>query len=337
MRRFAREAAAALLALAFALLVGGLFVAARGHPLGEVYATWFGDALFTPGGRAQVVFKATTLSATGLAALLAFRAGLFNIGAEGQLYGGCFAAALAAIALPPELPGVIAQPLVVLAALGGGAIVALVPAWLRASRGASEVITTMMMNFVAAAGVNAALGLVRESPDVVRTASVPGLWRFPRMERGFDGSAAILVVVGAALVVGHVLARMRLGFWIDTLGARRSVAVASGHPVRRVELGVLLASGALAGLGGVNFVLGSPGYFEQGFAPGQGFLGIAVALVARNDPLALVPAAFAFALLAEGAQSLQALAPPELGLIVQALTVIGVLVASRALGAKRAS
>ncbi len=323
-RGLAEVAVAALAALA-ALAAGALIFVLHGRSPVAVYGLFFGE-LLAPGGLSQVVYKGTTLAFTGLAAALAFRAGLFNIGAEGQLYLGAFGAALAALALPPGTPALLAVPALTAAALAGGALAALVPAVLRAARGTHEVINTMMTNFVVIAAVNWGLGAVREHAEVVHTPQIPDAWRLPRLVRGFDGNASALVAVLAAAATLHLVARTRVGFELDVLGKSRGAAENAGIPVgRRIALALVL-SGALAGLGGINSVLGSPGYFEQHFAPGQGYLGVAVALLARSHPLGVLPAAALFAALGEGAQAIQGEVPKEVGTILQGLVVVLVVV-----------
>jgi ABC-type uncharacterized transport system permease subunit len=325
-----RELGVALGAAALTLLVGAVIFALHGHDPVEVYAVFFGDVLLSAGGLSQVLFKATTLGFTGLAAAFAFRAGLFNIGAEGQLYLGAFLAAALALVLPPSLPAALALPPIVAAAAAGGALAALAPAALKATRGTHEVINTMMMNFIVVAVVNWLLGDLRESAEVVRTRAVPDAWRLFRFVRGFDGNLAALLALVAAGAVLFLFARTRLGFELRAVGLSAGAAENAGIGVSRRLVLALLVSGALAGLGGVNFVLGSPGYFEQHFAPGQGYLGIAVALLGRNHPVGVIFAALLFALLGEGAQAIQAFVPKEVGTILQAVAVVLVVVGARA-------
>jgi ABC-type uncharacterized transport system permease subunit len=330
------EVGVALAALLATLLAGAAIFALHGRSPVEVYAVFFAEVLASPGGLSQVTFKATTLAFTGLAAAAAFRAGLFNIGGEGQLYLGAFAAALLGLALPASTPAALAVPALLLAAALGGALAALVPATLRAARGTHEVINTMMMNFIVIAAVNWGLGKVRESPEVVHTAALPEAWRLLRFVRGFDGNTSAALALVAALALLHLLARTRVGFELEVLGKNPSTAEAAGVPVARRLVLALCVSGALAGLGGVNFVLGSPGYFEQHFAPFQGYLGVAVALLARSHPLGVLPAAALFAVLGEGAQAVQGLVPKEVGVILQGIVVVLVVVGMRAVDELRA-
>ncbi|MBI4822209.1 MAG: ABC transporter permease [Deltaproteobacteria bacterium] len=333
-RRTLFEVAVAAAAVLLAFLVGGLVIAFQGHSPIEVYGVFFDEALLEPLGLGQVLFKTTTLTFTGLAAAFSFRAGLFNIGGEGQLYLGAFACALVGVGLPTSTPSAVAVPLCVAAAFLGGALAAFVPAVLKAAKGTHEVITTMMMSFILLALVNYGLEKVRV-PETVRTPEVIAASRLAHLSalesslRGSDGNFTIFLSMAAALLVWLVFAWSPLGYDLRAVGYSPKAAEYGGVEVGKLSVVALLVAGGLAGLGGVNFVLGSPGYFEQNFAPYQGYLGIAVALLARNHPVAIVPAAFLFSLLAEGGQAIQPYVPKELGEILQAVVILFVVVGSK--------
>lgn len=329
LERAALGAGVAFGAVLLSLAAGAVLIALRGHSPFEVYGVLFREALGSEAGLAQVSFKATTLIFTGIAAAFAFRAGMFNIGAEGQLYLGAFLAAVVALQLPASLPAAVAIPTLVVAAFAGGALAALIPAVLKATRGTHEVINTMMMNFIVISTVNWLLRDFRESAEVVRTAPVPDAWRLGTFVRGYDGNASLFLALVVCAAVLYLFARTRTGYELRAVGLSPGAAEFGGVAVPRAMLVSLLVSGGLAGLGGVNFVLGSPGYFEQHFAPFQGYLGIAVALLARNHPLGVVPAAFLFAAMAEGSQSIQEYVPKELGNILQSIIVLFVILGAR--------
>lgn len=337
MRRLARElrwmaAAAPILAAALALAALAL-----GRAPAEVFGLLVSQVLRDGYGLGQVLYRATTLVFTGLACALAFRCGLFNIGAEGQLYAGAFAMSLAGLAAP-ALPAAALIPLLLAAGAAGGAAWALVPAWLKARRGAHEVITTMMMNFVAVALANYLLTARFHEPETIHTAPLPDAAWLPSLQSLsglFPGSAAnaslllaLLLAAGAAYFLRHTPA----GFEWRAVGLNPEAASAAGIGVSAATLRVLLASGAVAGLAGANFVLGDKHYFEQGFASGAGFLGIAVALVAQNSPLGVIPAALFFAFLSQAGLALNRIIPREVFDILQAAAILVVMVARRRLG-----
>ena len=279
----------------------------------------------------QTLFKTTPLILSGLANGLAFRCGLFNIGAEGQIIMGGFLCAWAGFTFA-ALPGPLLFLLCLAAAFAGGALWAAVPGLLKAWAGAHEVITTMMMNFIAMALTNYLVSAYFHLPETVHTKEIPsGAW-LPRLDgafKAFQGSPvnlALLVALAASGVLAYALWRTPLGFEWRALGANPRAARVGGVPVERRVFEVLLLSGGLAGLASVNFVLGYKHYFEQGFSGGQGFTGIAVAILGRNEPGGIILSALLFGLLAQGSLSLNLWIPKETLEIVEALIIFGVLV-----------
>lgn len=321
-----------LMALLIAAVVGDLLILTFGQSPREVFkllieGTW-GNAY----GLGQVLYKATTLTCTGLAVALGIRAGMFNIGAEGQLALGGFAAAMMGLALPAGTPALLAIPACLVAAAAGGSAGAFVPGALKARFGASEVIVTIMMNFIIAATLNWAVAThlsVAESlhtPEI-HAGAVP---RLAAVSRLFSGSAAnftLLVAAGAAVFTGWWLFRTRAGYELRAVGLQPEAAEYGGVRVGRVWLRTLLLSGALAGLGGVNYVLGYKQYYEEGFAAGAGYLGIAVALVGRNHPVGVVISALLFATLSQGALAVNALVPKQMVDVLTAIVIIAVATA----------
>jgi simple sugar transport system permease protein len=318
-----------VVALAVALVMGDLLILAYGQAPGTVWrllvdGTW-GNAY----GLGQVLYKASTLTCTGLAVALSLRAGLFNIGAEGQLAAGGFLAGLMGLLLPTGTPALVAVPLCVLAALAGGALVGVVPGVLRARYGAHEVIVTIMVNFIVLALLNYIVSAKLHVPETLHTPAVHAgtLGRLSAVIPSFHGSAVnwtVVIVLVAALATQWFLFRTRAGFELRATGLQPEAAEYGGVQVPRVWRNALLLSGALAGLGGVNFVLGYKGYYEDGFSGGAGFLGIAVALVGRNHPVGVVLAALFFATLSQGGLAINALVPKQMVEVLQGVVIIAV-------------
>ncbi|HEX8903886.1 MAG TPA: ABC transporter permease, partial [Longimicrobiaceae bacterium] len=279
-----------IVAIVIALVIGDLLILSFGQSPGAVYrllleGTW-GNAY----GFGQVLYKTTTLTFTGLAVALALRAGLFNIGAEGQLAAGGFLAAVLGLVLPAGTPGVLAVPLCIIAAAVGGGVVGAVPGALKARFGAHEVIVTIMLNFITLALLNWIVAAHLHVPETLHTPDIHA-GAIPRLAGPFTGSAAnwtILLALIAAAAVWWYLFRTRRGYELRAVGLQPDAAEYGGVRVGGVWMRAMAVSGALAGLGGVNFVLGYKHYYEDGFAGGAGFLGIAVALVGRNDPVGVV-------------------------------------------------
>jgi simple sugar transport system permease protein len=342
MKRRLKEAglqlAVAAAAVALALGVGAAMIGARGHNPFAVYGVLFSETLGDPLGLGAVLFKGTTLIFTGLAAAFAFRAGMFNIGGEGQLVAGAFACALAGLWLPAGTPAAVAVPVLLAAAFAGGAVAAAPPAVLKAARGTHEVINTMMMNFIVLGVVYWWLGRIQvpggfvKTHDILEGGRLPLFSRLIDAMRGTDANAALLLAMAACAAAWWILERTRLGYDLRAVGLSPKAAEYGGVSVPSAMVLSLVVSGGVAGLGGVNFVMGSQGYFERDFAPGQGFLGIAVALLARNHPVGVIPAALLFAVLSEGGQTIQKFVPKQIGEILQAVVIVFVVVGAKVLG-----
>ncbi|HVP39674.1 MAG TPA: ABC transporter permease [Candidatus Saccharimonadales bacterium] len=322
-----------LVALAFSFALGAALVAAIGRNPGEVYAELLRGTLGTPYGIGQVLFKATPLIFTGLACALAFRAGLFNIGAEGQLYVGAFATAWAGLTFP-GLPAVLLVPLCLAAGALAGAAWGAVPGYLKARFGAHEVINTIMLNFVAIALTGyfvAHVYVVAESMHTPEIAPAARLWRLERFLPALAGSpvnVTFLLALACAAACGFFLWRTRAGYELRVAGLSATAAEYAGVRAGPATVGAMALSGALAGLGGSNFVMGYKHYFETGFSNGIGFMGLAVALLGRNHPAGVVLAALLFGVLSHGALVINTLVPKELVEIIQAVVILSVIVSS---------
>jgi ABC-type uncharacterized transport system permease subunit len=315
--------------LAFALLVW-LYGDSPREVAGQLVAGTWGTAY----GVGQVLYKATPLLLTGVAVNLALRAGLFNIGAEGQLAVAGLAVGAAGAALPRATPAWIALPAVLAAAPLAGALWASVPALLRARFGAHEVISTIMMNRIADAAVGLALARGLAVPGTVRTPDVVPGARLPRLEAlglaSLHGSAVSLALplalVVAALVAGW-LARSRNGRETVLAGLSPTACAAERIPVARRIGAALVLSGAIAGLASLAPVLGSKGYYESGMGAGAGFGGIAVALLGRGSLAGLVLAALLFGTLEQGGLVINARVPMEVTVLLQAVIIVAVALA----------
>jgi ABC-type uncharacterized transport system permease subunit len=318
-----------VVALMLVLVAGDLLILAYGQAPGEVWQTMLEGTWGNFYGIGQVLYKATTLACTGLAVALSLRAGLFNIGAEGQLAAGGFGAALVGLALPAGTPSVIAIAACVLAACAFGGAVGAVPGVLRAKFGAHEVIVTIMVNFIVLALLNYVIAAKLHVPETLHTPAIQA-GKIPALALSmpaFHGSAAnwSLVIVGAAvLTIAWYLFRTRAGFELRAAGLQPLAAEYGGVKVSRVWMRAMALSGAIAGLGGINFVLGYKGYYEDGFASGAGFLGVAVALVGRNHPLGVVIAALFFATLSQGGLAINAMVPKQVVEVLQGVVILAV-------------
>ncbi len=318
-----------LVALLVALICGDLLILSYGQSPAAVYrllleGTW-GNAY----GFGQVLYKATTLAFTGLAVSFGLRAGLFNIGAESQLAAGGFAAALAGLALPVGTPLLLALPLCMITAGLAGGVVGSVPAYLKTRFGAHEVIVTIMLNFIVLALLNWFIAGHLHVPETLHTPEIHAgvLPRLADIDSRFHGSAAnmaLVVAVLVALAVWFYLFRARRGYEHRAVGLQPDAAEYGGINVKGVLMRALTFSGVIAGIGGINYVLGYKHYYEDGFASGAGFLGIAVALVGRNHPFGVLVAAFFFATLSQGGLAIHAFVPKQMMDVLQGVVIIAV-------------
>ena len=321
-----------LVALLIALVVGDILILVVGQSPGAVYRLLLGGTWANWYGFGQVLYKATTLICTGLAVSVALRAGLFNIGGEGQLAAGGFAAAVVGLALPPGVPAIIAVPVCIAAALLGGGAVGLVPGVLKARFGAHEVIVTIMLNFITLALLNWIVASHLHLPETLHTPDMRA-GTLPRLSDwipSFHGSAvnaSLFIALAAAVAVWWMLFRTRGGYELRAVGLQPDAAEYGGVRVGATWVRAFVIAGALAGLGGVNYVLGYKHYYEEGFAAGSGFLGIAVALVGRNHPLGVVIAAFLFATLSQGGLAIHALVPKQMVEVLQGVVILAVAAA----------
>lgn len=272
------------------------------HVLGVLFHSAFGSRF----GLGYTLYYATPLLLTGLAVALPYRAGLFNVGAEGQLLMGALGVGWVATRYA-NLPPLLAWPLGIgAAALGGAAWGALAGAF-RAWRNAHEVIVTILMNIIAGAFVNwAIVGPLRDpGSQVPQTPAIGAGFHLPFfLVPGTPVNLALPLALLMAAALWWVLARTVTGFEIRAVGANPEAATAAGIPPARVIIGTMAVGGALAGLVGVNEVMGQAWRLKDGFSPGYGFMGIAVALLGRGQPLGVVLAALFFGALHKGAAGL---------------------------------
>ena len=319
----------AVVGLLIAAIIGDILILSFGQNPGTVYrllieGTW-GNAY----GLGQVLYKATTLTFTGLAVAVGLRAGLFNIGAESQLAAGGFLAAIVGLALPMGLPAIVTLPVFVLAAAIGGGVVGGIPGILKAKFGAHEVITTIMLNFIVLALLNYLVAAHLRVEDSLHTANIRtgALPRLSNYIGAFHGSAAnvvIFVAIAAAVAAGWFLFRTRRGFELRAVGLQPDAAEYGGVNVGGVWWRTMALSGAIAGIGGLNFVLGYKHYYEEAFASGAGYLGIAVAIVGRNHPIGVVIASLVFATMSQGGLAVNAVVPKQMVDVLQAVVIIAV-------------
>jgi len=297
-----------VIAVLAAFAVGSVFVLAIGDNPLETYGLLVGSALSWPDGVGYTLFLATPLIFTGLAVAVAFRAGLLNIGAEGQLYIAAFATAWTGIVLG-GLPAFVLIPLCMIAAVGAGAIWGAIPGLLKARFGSHEVINTIMMNFIAVALVSYLTQYHYRVPGdpILQSAPISPNGFIPRLGEIVPGlptriplNVAFLLALLACVAVYFFLWRTKWGYEIRATGSNPAAAEYGGISVRRQIVLAMAISGGLAGMVGINEVLGYRHRYYDGFSDSYGFTGIAVALLGRNHPVGVIFAALLFAVLTRG-------------------------------------
>jgi len=302
--------------LAIALLVAGLVVMLVGFQPGQVLALLIKGAFGSKGGLSYTLYYATTFVFTGLAVAVAFHGGLFNIGGEGQAVMGGLGAGLVALAWSAQLPAYVMLPLMVIAAALFGAAWAAIPGALQAWRGSHTVITTIMFNFIAAALLSYLLvnqlkepgNMTPESRAFADSARMPGLHdllgaigiEWPRTPL----NATVLLAVLAAVGTWLALWKTRGGYALRAVGFAPDASLYGGIRPQRLIVLSMAASGALAGLVGVNEIAGVHGRLLPDFVAGAGFAGIAVSLIGRNHPVGIVLASILFGALYQGGSEL---------------------------------
>jgi simple sugar transport system permease protein len=318
-----------LLALLGTLVAMALMVLLLGaNPLQVAKAIYTGS-IGNPFNVSQTIITTGILIATALAAAIPFSARLWNVGGEGQMTIGAIAAAVLGLVLPGSWPRWLLIPVVIVASMLAGASYAAIPGYLKARFDASEIVTTLMLNFVA---FNAAAWVIFEVfPEgfVQRTESIQPAAELPRPWEGWFVDIGIFIAVAAAFVAWFIVGKTRLGFSIRAIGANARTARLAGIRPQQVTVQAFLLAGAFAGLAGALIVQGRDHSLLQDFSANFGFVGIGVALVARLHPLWAIGTAAGFAILRVGSNSLQAGAglSPAVGEMVIATFVILLMVA----------
>ncbi|HET9250357.1 MAG TPA: ABC transporter permease [Actinomycetota bacterium] len=350
---FVGQFLALLASFGIALLLGSLLILAYGEKPIEVYRSIFDASLGSADGMGYVLSIATPLIFSALAVSVCFKGGLFNIGVEGQYLVAMLTAAVAELNLG-FLPGFLLVPAVLIAAMLGGMIWAAIPGILKVKRGAHEVVTTIMLNWIAISLVGWALNGPIHYNDAPEGAFVDLRTNvFP--ESGLVGdlgsvfgitpgahlSWLLFLAIAAAIVVWFLIRRTRLGYEARAVGSSPGSAKVGGVSIGATQLRLFLISGALAGLIGMQMILADRGYLPLNYVPFLGFLGIGVAFLGQNNPIGIIFAAILWGILSRGEVALQISSevPREFIIILQGLLILSVVItyqiAKRRLAARR--
>ncbi len=320
------------LAILTAVILGGIIIAlVRGNPFLAYYGLIQGSFGSTR-ALSETAVWATPYIFAGLAVALAFKGGLFNIGAEGQLALGATFSALIGYALPGwlgfDIPAIIHLPLAVIVGMAMGAFWAAIPGFLKAYTGGHEVINTIMMNYIALNTISFLLNGPMKDRDpnnvIARTPLIADSARMPTIFEGLRIHWGFILALLVAYLVWWMLNKTTLGFEIRTVGANPDAAKYAGINVKRTIILTMALSGMLAGLAGTIEVTGLNYRHELGFSIGYGFDAIAIALLGKSHPLGVVLASILFAAMRNGATRMQFLTqmPVDLISMLQALILL---------------
>jgi simple sugar transport system permease protein len=326
--------AAVVLAAALAAMgIGALVFAAVGADVVKAYGVILTEPLKDLIGITEIAVRAVPLTLIALGIAIAFRSGTLNIGAEGQMMVGILASSAAAIALP-DLPKPLLVPLAVLAGAAGGAVWGAAAGILKARLGVNEILSTVMLNYIAAQLYTFLLrGPMMDPEELVTGSGTPQSVRIPRaawLDRLIPGTrlhAGAYLALALAVVVFILLWRTSAGFRMRAAGAEAKAARYAGIRVERYVVAAMLLSGAFAGIAGAVEILGVHRRAIEGVSGGYGFTGIVVSLFGGLHPAGIIPASLFFGLLLLGADMTQRLAdvPANMVLVLQWAIILAIV------------
>lgn len=316
------------ISICMAFIIGGIIISLMGLSPSKAYFSMLQGSLSNANAISETLVKTTPLIFTGLSYAVAKRCGLINLGAEGQLYMGGFLATLVSLSLD-GLPVYIHLPLAVLAGFIGGGLWGLLAGWLKIRFGANEMITTIMLNYMAQYWVSYLVtGPMMEAGDKMpQSAPIPDSAILPRILSGTRLHLGIVIALIAVIIFYYFFWKTTVGYETRVVGINAEAARYAGmKPTKNALLAMFLAGG-FAGLAGVSEILGVQLRMYQNFSPGYGFDGIAVALLGQNMPIGIVVSAILFGMLRSGANMMQLVAkvPNAIIYIIQALVIIFVV------------
>jgi simple sugar transport system permease protein len=318
-----------LVAIAATLVLCGGLIALAGANVIEAYTVLIASALDSKFNLVETIVKAAPLVLTGLAVAVAFRAKFWNIGAEGQFLLGAMAAVF--IGTQESLPTWSLVPLMILCGFLAGGLWAVLPAILKTRFKVDDVVTTLLLNFIVFYAMMALLDGVwkdplsgyPDSPDILMDAEYPILLRATRLHLG------VLLAAVAAVLVWWMMRFTTLGFAIRAVGENPRAAAYAGHNITKVVILTALISGGLAGLAGVGEAAGLHFQVMAGISTGYGYTGIVIAMLARLNPLGVVPSAIFFSIIITGAEAMSRATgvPVFLADVIQGTALMTMLIA----------
>ncbi|MEE8673626.1 ABC transporter permease [Tractidigestivibacter scatoligenes] len=309
-----------VVAVLLALIIGAIIIACLGKNPLEGYAAMIQGSLGDGAKLSKTLERACPLIFTGLCAAFAYKCGVFNLGGEGQFIMGACATATCVLGLGLEGPAGLALGL--LAGIVAGAIWGLLPGIMKITRGLNEMITTIMLNYVAMYFMEYIYKNVYSDNGLPKTIAIPQSARLPKV---FGTHVGVILAIVLGIFIWYVIFRTSFGFKIRAVGMNPIASRVNGFPVRRLVLLAFILSGAIAGLGGAVELLGKTPYrLADGFGSGFGFDGVAIALIAQLNPIAAIFVAFFFGVLSTGGTMMQSVigVPTAIVEIIRGLIII---------------
>jgi general nucleoside transport system permease protein len=333
-----RSVVSGFAAIALAFLVGAVLIALAGHDPVAAYVTLFQASLGSANGLSETALRTVPLALCGIGIALAFRAGVFNTGAEGQLFIGGTAAAWIGLQLAGQPQALVLTAMIIGAAIAGAAWSG-IAAVLKLRFRADELITTIMLNYIAIYLVGYLLHGPLQDPasPLAQTARLGAEARLPVLLEGSRLNAGIIIAVVVAILAQLYLWRAVDGFRLRAVGENPRAALNAGMNVKRIVWTAFLACGALAGVAGFTEVAGVQRRMIENLSPGYGYTAIIVALLGQTNPLGVFAAAVLFAALQIGSRTMESAVgvPSALTTVIQALVVL-FLIGQNALAVRRA-
>ncbi|PWF40336.1 ABC transporter permease [Massilia glaciei] len=322
-----------VLNLLSALLVAALVIHLLGEDPLESLKILVDSAIINPEGLSYTLFYASTFIFTGLSVSIAMKAGLFNIGSEGQMYLGGLGLTIALLTLDSRLPALLLIPIAMVSSAAFGALWAFLPGYLQARRGSHVVVTTIMFNFIAASLMNFIIVkyLIPAGEQNPASRVFSSAAEMPRLNAWLPAlgdtplNISFLIAIAALAVYGVMVGRSAWGYKLRATGLNHNAAHYAGVSISRMIIVVMLISGALAGLAAVNSVMGSTHYLSLNFPAGAGFVGIAIALMGRQHPVGIFLSAVLFGALIQGGFDLsleKPNIPQETFIFIQGLIIL---------------
>ena len=295
----------------------------------DIFTTIILEVFGSGYGFGQALFKSTPLIFCSIGVALCFHSSLFNIGAEGQLNAGSFTMAIVAYYLAPlSYFGIL---IAIISGFTVSAFFGLIPAYLRIRKGISEVITTIMLNFIILALVNFLLIQYFGVKSTVNTPKIPDNLMFPKfadyfsMFNGSSVNITFIISVILAIIVYIVIYKTRTGYKIRAIGFNDTASKYMGLNVNKISILTFITGAGITSFAGLNYVIGYKGYYEFGFSNGLGFTAIAVALLAKNNPIGIIFSAILFGVLDYGGLAINNVVPKEIMFVVQAIVIMSII------------